>query len=189
MGPGITLHFAPSAKLHDSDSFHSIRLIRPRQSIVTSRFPVSMVVSLAGMPWFFTWATSCSSTQDAAIARTLEFVRYMAFTAWQTALFNPLSPNTVYTYRVDTLAPFSGRCQPNKRPPLSSLLPRAFWNEPNHTSCNYPYCVTKNAAYRDRRLKGFHWRGTGKVRMRGIFKRPEWLGRRLLPPCGRFSQL
>ena len=71
---------------------------------------------------------------------------------------------------MDTLTPFSDHCQPNKRPPLSSLLPRAFWNEPKQTSCNYPYCVTKKAAYRDRRLKGFHWRALAKCTCVGFSK-------------------
>ena len=45
-----------------------------------------------------------------------------------------------------------------------------FWNEPNQTSCNYPYCVTKKAAYRDRRLKGFHWRALEKCACVGFSK-------------------
>ena len=45
-----------------------------------------------------------------------------------------------------------------------------FWNEPNQTSCNYPYCVTKKAAYRDRRLKGFHSRALAKCTCVGFSK-------------------
>ena len=177
--------------IHNSDSFHSIYLFRPPQSIVARRFPVLWSPHWLECPDFSPERPRVPRLNMPPIARTLEFVRYIAFTAWQTALFNPPCHNAVYTYRVDTCGFLVAASQTNVHPfPLCCRV--HFWNEPNQTSCNY--CVTilcdeKSRIPRPQAQRVPPQWKSGKVRMRGVFKSPEWLGRRLLPPCGRLSQL